>query len=114
MTALNASNLVAAGTAPTFVNSSASDTAPVGSGTDTFVVYRNTGGSSVDVVLVAPGNTSYGSANPDPTVTVAATTGEVWIPLRKEFIDPLTPGRAKITVASGSGSTLKVAVVRVS
>lgn len=112
MAALTTQNIVAAGTAPTFVNSSASDTAEVGNGVNTFVVYKNTGGSDAVVTITAPGNTSYGEPNPDPAITVVATTGEAWIPLRKEYDAGDGSGRCTIT-ATNSGATLKVAVVRV-
>lgn len=106
--------LVDAGTAPTFGNSSASDTAECGNGKNTFVVYRNTGGSDAVVTIVVPGNTSYGQPEPDPAITVPATTGEVWIPLRKEYVDSGTAGVGRCTItATNSGATLKVAVVQV-
>lgn len=111
MTALTTSNLVDAGTAPSFVNSSASDTAEVGNGLNSFIVYRNTGGSAAVVTIAAPGNTTYGQPMPDPAITVPATTGEKWIPLRKEYDAGDGTGRATIT-ATNSGATLQVAVVR--
>jgi hypothetical protein len=110
MAALTTQPLVDAGTAPTFGNSSASDTAEIGSGHNTFLVYRNTGGSDAEVTIDVPGNTSYGEPTPNKVVTVPATTGEKWIPLRKEYNSGA--GRAVIT-ATNSGATLKVAVVRV-
>jgi hypothetical protein len=111
MAALSTQNIVAAGTAPTFGNSSASDTAEVGNGTNTFLVYKNTGGSNSVVTITVPGNTSYGEPNPDPAITVNATNGEVWIPLRKEYDAADGTGRCTIT-ATNFGATLKVAVVR--
>jgi hypothetical protein len=111
MAALTTQNIVNAGTAPTFGNSSASDTAEVGNGQNTFIVYKNTGGSPAVVTITVAGNTAYGQPNPDPAITVAATTGEMWIPLRKEYDAADGTGRATIT-ATNSGATLQVAVVR--
>lgn len=111
MAALSTQNLVDAGTAPTFGNSSASDTAEVGNGLNTFVVYKNTGGSPAVVTITVPGNTSYGQPMPDPAITVAATNGERWIPLRKEYDAGDGSGRATLA-ATNSGATLQVAVVR--
>jgi hypothetical protein len=113
MAALTTQTLVDAGTAPTFGNSSASDTAEIGSGTNTFLVYRNTGGSEAVVTIDVPGNTSYGEPTPNKVVAVPATTGEVWIPVRREYRDPNVAGSRCTITATNSGATLKVAVVKV-
>lgn len=114
MAALTTQKVVDAGTAPTFGNSSASDTAEVGNGRNTFLVYKNTGGSPAVITLVAPGTNAYGQANPDPQVTVPATNGEKWIPLRREYVDNTVAGVGRCTVqATNSGATLQVAVVQV-
>lgn len=113
MAALTTQNIVDAGTAPTFGNSSASDTAEIGNGHNTFVVYKNTGGSASVVTITVLGNTSYGQPTPDPAITVPATTGEKWIPLRKAYDQGDGTGRA-ILSATNSGATLQVAVVRMS
>lgn len=111
MAALSVQNITDAGTKPTFATATASDTAPIGSGHNTFVVYRNSG-SQTTITVVVPGNTSYGAANPDPAYTLAATTGELWIPLRKAY-DPGDNGsRATLTQSAPTGVT--VAVVRMS
>ncbi|SOE25610.1 hypothetical protein [Streptomyces sp. OK228] len=111
MAALTTNNIANAGTAPSFGNSSASDTAEIGNGLNTFVVYRNTGGSASVVTITVLGNTSYGQPNPQPAVTVPATTGEKWIPMRKEYDPGDGSGRATLS-ATNSGATLQVAVVR--
>jgi len=87
-----------------------SNTAEVGSGINTFLVLRNTNASSRTVTMVVPGNTSYGVANPDPTYNLGANTGELWIPLRKAFLDPNDPGRCTFTVTDTAG--VSAAVVR--
>jgi hypothetical protein len=113
MAALTTQNIVDAGTPPNTGNSSASDTAAIGNGHNTFLYYKNTGGSAAVVTITVPGNTSYGEAAPDKVVTVPATNGERWIPLRKEYSDPSGAGVGRCTItATNSGATLQVAVVR--
>jgi hypothetical protein len=113
MAALTTQHLVDAGTPPTFNVAGASDTAEVGSGTNTFLVVKNGSGSSVNVTIVVPGNTSYGQANPDPVIAVAAGL-EAWIPLRKEYSDPAGAGVGRCTVTtSAQDPLLKTAVVRI-
>jgi hypothetical protein len=110
MTALATNQLVNAGTAPTFVAASVSDTAAVGTGSNTFVVYKNSHATLTrTVTLVVPGTTSYGAALPDPAVVVPAL-GEVWIPLRREYraID----GGGRVTITTADASNLTVSVVR--
>lgn len=87
-----------------------SNTAEIGSGTNTFLVLRNTNASPRTVTVVVPGNTAYGQAWPDIVMTLAATTGELWIPLRKQYADPNVPGRATFTVDVTAG--VSAAVVR--
>ncbi|WP_406527382.1 hypothetical protein [Streptomyces sp. I8-5] len=114
MAALATQNIVAAGTAPTFGAASASDTAEVGNGYNTFAVYRNSGAASVTVTVAAPGNTSYGEPNPDPDFTLgdgSSNPTEAWVPLRKEYDAGDGSGRATITVSPATNVT--VAIVRV-
>lgn len=111
MAALTTQFIVDAGTKPTLVAASASDTAEVGNGHNTFLVYKNTNAATATVTVVVPGNTSYGQANPDPSFTVAALTGENWIPLRKEFDAGDGSGRVTVT-ATGTITNLTVAVVQ--
>lgn len=113
MAALTTQLISDAGAAPTTANSSASDTAEIGNGHDTFVVYKNTGGSPAVVTITAPGNTDYGQPWPDPQITVPATNGEKWIPMRKAYDPGDGTGRATLS-ATNSGATLQVAVVRMS
>ncbi|MET7395621.1 hypothetical protein ABZS66_19235 [Dactylosporangium sp. NPDC005572] len=95
-----------AGTKPTLNNAAAGDTARCGDGY--FLVAKNTTGSSVTLTIVVPGNTSYGEPNPDPQWTIAATTGEVWIPLIDAYRDP-SDGKAHLTwSATGAGITRAV------
>lgn len=110
MAALSTSNIVNSGTAPTFVAASTSDTAEVGSGGNTFVVYRNAHASETrTVTIVVAGDTEYGTPLPDPQITVPAT-GEAWIPMRRAYMDET--GRATLTATNAADLT--VAVVRMS
>jgi len=116
MAALTTQQLVDAGTAPAFGAASASDTAEVGSGRNTFAVYRNTGAAAVTVTVVAPGNTSYGEPMPDPEYALAdgsTTPTEVWIPLRKEYVDRATAGAGRCTIIVDTPADVDVAIVRV-
>lgn len=112
MADLSTQNIVAAGTAPTFGAAALSDTAEIGNGGNTFVVYKNTNASGRTVTITAPGNTDYGEPNPDPALSLAATTGELWIPMRKDYDPGDGTGRATITVDDATDVT--VAVVRMS
>lgn len=112
MANLATQNIVDAGTAPTFAAAAASDTAEVGNGRNTFVVYKNAHAADPRTVTVTvPGNLSYGQPTPDPAIVVPAL-GEVWIPLRKEYDAGDGTGRATLSV-SDSAADVTVAVVRV-
>lgn len=114
MAALTTFNLVDAGTKPTFVAAALTDTAEIGNGYNTFVVYKNTDSNIKTVTITAPGLNDYGQPNPDPAISVAITTGEVWIPLRKAYDPADGLGRATLTVSGTGGVTgVTVAVVRV-
>lgn len=112
MAALTTQNIVNAGTKPSLVAAAASDTAEIGSGHNTFVVYKNTEAVTKAITVTAPGSTEYGQANPDPVIALASTTGEIWIPLRKEYDDGT--GRATLSITTGTLTNVTVAVVRMS
>lgn len=116
MAALVTQNIVAAGTAPTLVAAAVSDTAEVGNGTNTFLVYKNVSANVKTVTITVPGNTSYGSATPDPAFTLAdgsVTPTWRWIPLRKEYDAGDGTGRCTATVSgTGDATDVTVAVVR--
>lgn len=111
MAALTTQKLVDAGTAPTFGAAAASDTAEVGNGANTFVVYKNGGGAPITVTITVPGSTTYGQPMPDPVITVA-NGAEKWIPLRKEYADSAA-GVGRCTLATSSQTSVTVAVVQV-
>ena len=111
MAALVTRLIVNAGTAPVTGAASVSDTAEIGNGVNTFLYYENTG-TQKTVTVQAPGNNSYGQPNPDPALTLAATTGRLWIPLRKEFDQGDGTGRCVVTM-SPDATGVTVAVVRI-
>lgn len=74
-----------------------------------FLRVKNGSGSSVTVTLIVPGST-YGQANPDPAVTVAATTGDVLIALPASLQDPST---GLVSWTYSAVTTVTVALVRV-
>lgn len=112
MAALATQHIVDTGAAPSFATlASASDTAEVGNGHNTFLVYRNTTAADLVVTITPDGDTGYGEDLPAKVVTVPATTGEKWIPLRREYMGE--NGRCTIT-ATGTGAGKFVAVVRMS
>jgi hypothetical protein len=98
-----------AGTTPTYGAVSASDTI-LAPDDRTFLIVKNGGGSPDTVTIVIPGNDQFGSAIPDPTVSVPATTGERWIRLTSQMIDPAT---SLVTVTHSFTTTVTCALVRV-
>ncbi len=89
MPTLTVQPMVDAGTKPNMALDTPATTlnrADIGSGTNTFLRVVNAAGSSMTVTVLGSGNTTYGVAKPNNgPITVAATTGEAWIPLRKEY-----------------------------
>lgn len=78
--------LVKAGTKPTLAAAAAGDTAKCGPGY--FLYAKNVNAATRTITIAVPGNNSYGEPNPDPQWTLAATTGELWIPLLEQYRDP--------------------------
>jgi hypothetical protein len=106
---------VATGAAPTFTAATVSDTMGR-DGSTLFAVYRSVHASSHTVTVVTPGNDPFGVAFADKAYTLGAGTGagnivptDIWIPLIKEFQDPIT-GLITITVDS-SATAVTMAVV---
>lgn len=105
MAEITPQTLVKAGTKPTYAQAAAGDTAKCGSGY--FLIVKNGSGSPINVGVTVPGNNSYGEANPDPSWSVPATTGEVWIPLIDAYRDP-ADGLAHITYSATTTVTRAV------
>lgn len=88
---------------PTFVAAAGGGDTVLG-GAGAFIIVKNADASPHDVTLVTPGTVS-GHAIADQTVTVAATTGEEWIAVTDEYINPAT-GRCSITYAAVTSVTI--------
>ena len=108
MATLSVQSMVDAGTKPTGVLPGATDRADVGSGTNTFLVYTNTSGTAVTVTIVGAGTTSYGVTKPSNVLTLPITTGELWIPLRKEYDQGDGLGAQITTSAQPAGALVKL------
>lgn len=90
---------------PTFAAAAAGDTARCGPGYK--LIVRNGAGSPITVTIAVPGTLVQDIANPDKTYTVAATTGEEWIPLYDFYADD-TDGMAHISYSSTTTVTRAV------
>lgn len=114
MAALTTQMIVNAGTAPSFGAAADEDTAEVGNGLNTFVVYRNESETDAKTVTIEVlGSTDYGQPTPDPVLNLAAES-ELWIPLRKAYDQADGSGRCKLTVGgTGAEADVSVAVVRI-
>lgn len=114
MAALTTQSLVHTGTPPTFAAAAASDTAEVGTGQNTFIVYKNTNATARTVTITLPATfTPYTEATTS-TVTYNLLDGSVtpterWIPLHHDYAG--SDGRATLTVAPAV-TNVTVAVVR--
>lgn len=110
MAALTTNSVVDAGTAPTFVAASASDTvADTGNGNNVFAVYRNSHATDAATVTIDPdGTTSYGVDLPNKVVTVPGL-GEKWIPLRRAYV---VDGVVTLATSGPGLATTTVAVVK--
>lgn len=75
-----------AGGKPTFAAAASGDTARCGAGY--YLVVKNANAATRTVTITVPGTLATGDAYPDKAYTVAALTGEEWIPLLAEYTDP--------------------------
>lgn len=80
---------------------------------DMFLVYRNTNAATRTIAITPAKNTDYGEAYPRPGApdyTLAATTGELWIPLHPDYNN----GSGRITVTCTPAVTnVTVACVKI-
>lgn len=90
---------------PTFVAAASSDDfeAPNRAG-QMYAHYKNTNAASRTLTVTVPGTNVYAAANPDPTYTLDATTGEVLIPLHPTWAN--TSGRIDIAVSAITNVTV--------
>lgn len=108
MALLTAQQVAITGTTVTYSAAGASDT--VAPDERAFWHVKNTNAATRTATVVVPG-TTYGQANPDVAVTVAATTGDVMIgPLTPALADPST-GLITLTTSAQTGVT--AAIVRI-
>lgn len=116
MAALTVNTLVnATGVRPNFVAATTSDTAPIGNGINTFAVYKNTDAAAKTVTITPAGNTNYGVPWPAQVYNLVASTGEVWIPLRRDYDNGAGTASATLVVGgTGAPTGVTVAVVQVS
>lgn len=88
---------------PTFVAAAGGGDTVIGGGTS-FIIIKNSDGSPHTATLVTPG-TVAGHAIADQDIIVAATTGEEWVAVGDEYINPAT-GRCSITYTAVTGVTI--------
>jgi hypothetical protein len=67
---------------------------------------KNTNAATRDVTIADPRSTDIGLAHPDTVVTVAATTGDVCIPIYPQYVNPVT-GLVDITYSAVTNLTVK-------
>lgn len=113
MAALTTADVVDAGTAPVAANVSASDTIDIGNGHNVVAHYTNTSVNPLTLTVVVPGTGPYSVAYPDPTFTLIASTGELYIPIRKEADPGDGSNRATITATGTITAGQKVQILRV-
>lgn len=94
------------GTAPTFAAAAAGDTARPGK--HAMLIVKNTNAATRDITIKYPGTLLSGDAIPDKVYTIAATTGELWIPLLEVYADPATSGQVVITYTATTNVTRAV------
>lgn len=75
---------------------------------ETFLHFKNTGGSPITVTVAVPGNERYGVATADVTCSVPATTGDRMMgPFPAEiFADSSLSGSAGISYSGVTGLTV--------
>lgn len=94
MAVLTKQKLAVSGTTPTYAAAAAGGDSVVNDqadGSRTFLHFKNTGGSPINVILDDPNSKDPGNAttfNPDVTVAIPATTGDKLIgPIGLRFVD---------------------------
>lgn len=109
MALLSATQITKAGVTPSYAAVSASDTiAPDSVGL--FLHVKNAGGSPDTVTLADSGATPGGSAATNPTVSVAATTGDKMIYIPPQFASAST---GLVTVTHSFTTSVTCALFRV-
>ena len=111
MAQLTVQTMTTAGMGPTYAAAAASSTigATDANTGGVFLHVKNTAGSSMTVTIGDPGKTPAGNAGTAVAVTVAATTGDMMIPILPANVDPST-GAVAITYSTTTSVT--VAAIR--
>lgn len=108
MALLTVQQVSAPSTTPTYGAVSASDTI-LNPDDRTFLIVKNASGTIDTCTIVIVGNDQFGSAIPDPAISVPITTGERWIPIRAAMADPST---SLVTVTHSQTTSVTCALVR--
>ncbi len=108
MTALVTQPMVrSTGAAPTPVAAATSDTCEAGNGSTHFAVYFNTNAATRTVTISVTGNEEYGPPKPAlGPLTLAALTGQLWIPLHPEMAD--ATGLVTLTLSAAASVTVMI------
>jgi len=108
MALISAQTPVRGGVALTFSAANAGgDT--VRTGDRVYLLVRNSDASAKTVTIDVPGNTSYGQANPDVSLSVAAGATAIFGPIDSVFVQPGTnPPTANITYSAVTSVTVAV------
>lgn len=114
MAALTIQKAVDAGTVPSFVLNTVtlSDTAQVGNGHNTVLWYKNTDTNIKTLTIPSQFIMDNGSLGPNTVFTLAASTGQVVIPLRKSYDDGVNGATVNLT-GTGGVTGVTVAAIQV-
>lgn len=104
MATLSFKQATIAGTDPAFVAASAGGDKLIPNDRGALVV-RNASASAITVTVAWPGNSKYGPANPDPTVSVPASADRVIGPFGSDLADPID-GLIAITYSAAASVTV--------
>jgi hypothetical protein len=98
-----------AGVAVPYAAVTASDTVPVGD-RDTAIHVKNAGAGSTTVTVAVPGNTAYGLAEPDLTVSVPAGSDRLIGPFDLGLADSST---GLVTVTCSPTTSVTIAAIKI-
>jgi hypothetical protein len=98
---------IAGTTYATVAASAGGDQVPVG--LDNALLVTNGSGASITVTIIVPGNTPYGLANPDPTVSVPASQSRLIGP----FPSDLANANSCVDITYSGVTSLTVAAIQI-
>lgn len=111
MAALPIRHITNAGAAPATQAPTASDSADYGTGHNSYLHYTNSSVTSVTVTISPVKVLTSGATYPPKVYTLAATTGELLIPLFQEYDDGTGANTVTVTTSAQPSGAL-VALVR--